>query len=83
MGRRTRQRARPSIKRASARHDHMARVRVDDQTWRDFRHEIGPNTVAQRLGELVVRDVAERRRRRLHTAELDQRELQHSKKRMR
>ncbi len=54
----------------------MARVRVEEQTWRDFRHEIGPHTVAERLGELVVRDLAECRRRRLHTGELDQRELQ-------
>jgi hypothetical protein len=55
----------------------MARVRIDDQTWREFRHEIGPNTVAQRLGELVVRDFGERRRRRLHTGQLDQREVHH------
>lgn len=39
----------------------MVRVRVDEQTWQGFRHEIGPNTVAERLGELVVRDLAERR----------------------
>ncbi len=76
MGRRARQRARASADRVTAGRDHMARVRVDEQTWQDFRHEIGPRTVAERLGELVVRDLAERRRRRLHTGELDQREVQ-------
>lgn len=44
--------------------------------WREFRHELGPNTVAQRLGELVTRDLDERRRRRLHNGQLDPREVQ-------
>jgi hypothetical protein len=54
----------------------MARVRVDEHTWREFRHAIGPLTISQRLGELVLRDVAERRRRRLHAGQLDAREVQ-------
>ncbi|MDQ3880977.1 MAG: hypothetical protein M3295_07890 [Chloroflexota bacterium] len=54
----------------------MARVRVDDQTWREFRHEIGSSTVAQRLGELVARHLGERRRRRLHNGQLEAREVQ-------
>jgi hypothetical protein len=78
MGRRARHRARATTQRASVAPDHMARVRIGDQTWREFRHEIGPNTVAQRLGELVVRDLGERRRRRLHTGQLDQREVHHA-----
>ena len=76
MGRRARERARLGAQRTSDARDHMARVRVDDQTWREFRHELGPNTVAQRLGELVARDLGERRRRRLHTGQLDRREVQ-------
>jgi hypothetical protein len=54
----------------------MARVRVDDETWREFRRELGPNTVAKRLGELVKRDLGERRRRRLDNGQLDPREVQ-------
>src|SRR6266851_5576160 len=76
MGRRARQRARTNANDATGTRDHMARVRVDEQTWREFRHAIGPYTVAERLGELVVRDVAEWRRRRLRAGELDAREVQ-------
>ena len=76
MGRRTRKRARLGTERATGPRDHMARVRVDDQTWRDFRHEIGPSTVAQRLGELVARDLGERRRRGIPSGQLDPREVQ-------
>jgi len=54
----------------------MARVRVHEDTWREFRHAIGPYTVAERLGELVEREVAERRRRRLHAGRLDADEVQ-------
>ena len=54
----------------------MARVRVEAQAWREFRHAIGPLTVSQRLGELVLRDLAERCRRRLHAGQLDAREVQ-------
>ena|SRR6266851_781416 len=76
MGRRTRQRAGTKANGAAVARDHMARVRVDEQTWREFRHVIGPATVSQRLSELVLRDLAERRRRRLHAGQLDAREVQ-------
>lgn len=76
MGRRARERARLGGQGTGDARDHMARVRVDDQTWREFRHEIGPSTVAQRLGELVARDLGERRRRRLHNGQLDPREVE-------
>jgi hypothetical protein len=75
MGRRAR-RARASAQGPAVARDHMARVGVDEESWREFRHAIGPLTVSRRLGELVLHDVAERRRRRLHAGQLDAREVQ-------
>jgi len=48
----------------------MARVRVDDQTWREFRQSVGAKPIAERLGELVAREAAAHRRHQLRTDEL-------------
>lgn len=48
----------------------MARVRVDEETWREFRAGIAA-TVAERLGELVVREVSAQRRHRVRDGQAD------------
>jgi hypothetical protein len=53
----------------------MARVRVDEQTWREFRQAVGYRPIAERLGELVARDVAAYRRHRLRAGDLQGREV--------
>src|SRR6266851_5132495 len=75
MGRRARNRARTSDSVAAAPRDRMARVRVDERTWREFRQAVGMQSIAERLGELVARDVAAHRRRQLRAGELDAHEV--------
>lgn len=70
MGRRTRNRARARESDMSIPRDHMARVRVDEHTWREFRQAVGYKTITDRLGELVARDVAAHQRHRLRAGEL-------------
>ena len=55
--------------------DHMARVRTDEEAWREFRAGVGAGTVAERLGALVAREVSAQRRRRSRAGELDAREV--------
>jgi len=45
--------------------DRQARVRVDDETWREFRNELGDTSVAVYLGRMVEVDVGRHRARRL------------------
>jgi hypothetical protein len=40
----------------------MARVQVDDETWGEFRAQLGATPVSVALGGLVKREVARRRR---------------------
>ena len=75
MGRRARNRVRASNRDASAKRDRMARVRIDEQTWREFRQLVGPQPIAERLGELVSGEVAAHRRRRIREGVADDREV--------
>lgn len=52
-----------------------ARVRVDDETWAEFRRSLGDRSVAEALGAHVEREVAGWRRRRATRADLDEREV--------
>lgn len=40
----------------------LTRVRIDDETWSDFRLAIGQRSVSKELGKLVEREVARYRR---------------------
>lgn len=53
----------------------MARVRVTDEVWTDFRAAAGQRPLNELLGELVVRHVDRYRSRRLKEAHLDDDEL--------
>src|SRR4051812_48862441 len=55
--------------------DHMARVRVDDDVWRDFRASAGARPVAVVLGELVEREVERERAKRIRDGSADDAEL--------
>ncbi len=70
MDRRARNRARARDRDASIPRDRMARVRVDEPTWREFRQAVGYRPIAERLGELVARDVAAYRRHQLQAGDL-------------
>lgn len=52
-----------------------ARVRVDDETWAEFRRSLGDRSVAEALGSHVEAEVAQWRRRRASRVELDEREV--------
>ncbi len=52
-----------------------ARVRVDDETWAEFRRSLGERSVAETLGAHVEGEVAQWRRRHASRAELDEREV--------
>ncbi len=52
-----------------------ARVRVDDETWAEFRGSLGERSVAETLGAYVEGEVAQWRRRQAGRAELDEREV--------
>jgi hypothetical protein len=78
MGRRARNRHRASRDATSSSVlsvDRVVRVRVDAQTWLEFRNAVGTQSLTERLGELVKREVDQQRRRRLRAGELDPREL--------
>ena len=53
----------------------MARVRVLDQVWADFRALAEPQSIASVLGALVEREVGRYRARRLKAGQLDDTEL--------
>jgi hypothetical protein len=53
----------------------MARVRVSDDVWADFRAAAGVTPLNLRLGELVTRDVDRYRSRRLREGTLDDDQL--------
>jgi hypothetical protein len=53
----------------------MARIRVSDEVWADFRTSAGLTPLNVRLGELVKRDVERYRSRRLREGQLDDDEL--------
>ncbi len=52
-----------------------ARVRVDDETWAEFRRLLGERSVAEALGSHVEREIAEWQRGRASHAELSEREV--------
>ena len=52
-----------------------ARVRVDDETWAEFRRLLGERSVAEALGSHVEREVARWQRERASQAELSEREV--------
>jgi hypothetical protein len=52
-----------------------ARVRVDDETWAEYRRSLGDRSVAEALGAHVELEVAGWRRRQATRAELDEREV--------
>jgi hypothetical protein len=53
----------------------MARVAVSEEVWSEFRLAIGTRSIADALGDLVEREVARSRSRRLRESELKPREL--------
>ena len=53
----------------------MARVHVDDETWRQFRGIAGYRSISEILGQLVEREVREARSIRLRDGRLDDREV--------
>lgn len=53
----------------------MARVAVADEVWADFRAAAGYRPVSEVLGELVEREVARYRSRRLRDGQLAPREV--------
>lgn len=69
MGRRSRRRAQEELK------DHVARVRVGEAAWLDFRRSIGPRSVARALGELVDAEVARQRQLRVRRDAASDRDL--------
>lgn len=84
MGRRARQRARAggnvatspgASAEAPAVRDHMARVRVSDDVWADFRAAAGDRPLSSLLAELVEAEVRRHRRERLEAGAVDDREL--------
>ena len=52
-----------------------ARVRVDDETWAEFRTSLGGRSVAEALGTHVEVEVARWRRQKATRPELDEREV--------
>ncbi len=52
-----------------------ARVRVDDETWAEFRRSLSERSVSETLGAYVEGEVAQWRRRHASRAELDEREV--------
>src|SRR3954453_6893305 len=55
--------------------DHMARVRVDDDVWEEFRAAAGARPVAVVLGELVAREVEREGAKRIREGSADDAEL--------
>lgn len=52
-----------------------ARVRVDDDTWAQYRRSLGERSVAEALGSYVEREVARAQLARASQAELNEREV--------
>src|SRR3954454_2259231 len=76
MGKRGRRTQRtPTIREPRRAPDHMARVRVDDDVWREFKASAGERPVAVVLGELVAREVERDRARRIREGFADDAEL--------
>src|SRR3954467_14716135 len=79
MARRRRKKTAPSTSPASpatnAPRDHMARVRVPDDVWSEFRAAAGARPISVVLGDLVQREVDRHRARRAKAGSLDDREL--------
>lgn len=73
--RRNKPRTSPTPKPKPTQRDHMARVRVPDEVWADFRAAAGAKPVNLLLGELVQREVDQWRAQRLKEGQLDDREL--------
>jgi len=73
MSKRARQRARAGGDEPAR--DHMARVRVSDDVWADFRAAAGSRSMAAVLAELVEGEVRRYRRERLTAGHADDREL--------
>ena len=69
MGRRSRRRAQDELK------DHVARVRVSEAAWLEFRRFIGPRPVSRALGELVDAEVARQRQLRVRRDSASDRDL--------
>lgn len=57
------------------RRDHMARVHVDDDTWRVFKSAAGDTPISELLGQLVTRHVHRHQAREAQTATIDDRDL--------
>jgi hypothetical protein len=53
----------------------MARVRVADDVWADFRAAAGYRPISEVLGELVTREVDRYRSKRMRDGHLDPREI--------
>jgi predicted CopG family antitoxin len=53
----------------------MARVQIDDETWRQFRAVAGVRSISEVLGELVEREVRRARSTRLRDGTLTDREV--------
>jgi hypothetical protein len=79
MGRRGRQGARAAggggDSAASPARDHMARVRVSDAVWADFRAAAGSRPLSYFLAELVEGEVRRYRRERIESGGVTDREL--------
>jgi hypothetical protein len=78
MGGRPRQGARAASAGDSAEspvRDHMARVRVSDDVWADFRGAAGSRSLASLLAELVEAEVRQYRRERVAAGAVEDREL--------
>ncbi len=69
MGRRSRRRAHEELK------DHVARVRVSEAAWVEFRRSLGVRPVARALGELVDAEVARQRQLRVRRDQASDRDL--------
>ncbi len=59
-----------------------ARVRVDDETWAEYRRLLGERSVAEALGSHVEREVARSQRERASQAEMNEREVLEALKRV-
>src|SRR4051812_45195890 len=79
MARRRRKNPTPPDSRGSATpdasRDHMARVRVADDVWAEFRAAAGATPISAVLGDLVKREVGRDRARRAKAGSLDDRDL--------
>ena len=83
MSRRRRSKARTTVSPSQAvetvaapqRRDHMARVHVDDATWRVFKNAAGTTPISELLGQLVTRHVHRHQARQAEAATIEDREL--------